>query len=393
MAIAGNDGKPMLSGVRVLDLTSVVFGPYATQILHDLGAEVIKVEQPGTGDIARWLGPPAATPGMSPTFFAINGGKRSVALDLKEPADLETMHQLVEQCDVFVLNVRGKALERLGLDYASVRARNPGIVYVHCVGFGQDGPYADQPAYDDVIQAATGATSLLSRVDGNPRYRYLPSLIADKVSGLHAAYAALAAIIHKLRTGEGQRVEVPMLEAFAQFLLVEHLGGLTYDPPSGPVCYFRQIDPDRQPFPARNGYISIVPYTEDSWPRLLTALGAGAALDDPRFATREARLANMASLYQQLAGLTAERTVAELEAICAAHDLPARPARDIAEILGDEHLAATGFFTRREHPSEGNYVEMRHPVGFAAWPPRERGLPPHLGEHTDAVRAELDPKA
>ncbi|HUQ14024.1 MAG TPA: CoA transferase [Novosphingobium sp.] len=387
--MAANDGKPMLEGVKVLDLTSVVFGPYATQILHDLGAEVIKVEQPVTGDISRWLGPPAATPGMSPTFFAINGGKRSIALDLKAADDLATMHALVEACDVVVLNVRGKALERLGLDYAAVRARNPGIVYVHCVGFGQDGPYADQPAYDDVIQAATGAASLLSRVDGDPRYRYFPSLIADKVSGLHAAYAALAAIVHKLRTGEGQRVEVPMFEAFAQFMLVEHLGGLTYEPPSGPVCYYRQIDPDRQPFPTRDGFISIVPYTEESWPKLLNALGAGGVIEDERFATREARMANLSALYRLLAELTAGRTTAELEAICAAHDLPARPARDIADILGDEHLTATGFFTRREHPSEGAYVEMAHPVKFAAWPARPRGLPPGLGEHGDEVRGEL----
>jgi len=381
MAVAGNDGKAMLSGVKVLDLTTVVFGPYATHILSDLGAEVLKIEAPETGDISRWLGPPAKTPGMSPTFFAINGGKRSAVLDLKQLHELETMHKLTAECDVFVLNVRGRAAARLGLDYASVKARNPVVIYVHCVGFGQDGPYADQPAYDDVIQAASGATSLAGRVDGDPRARYMPSLIADKVSGLHAAYATLAAIVHKLRTGEGQYVEVPMFEAFTQFMLVEHLGGLTFDPPSGPVCYFRQIDPDRQPFPASDGYISIVPYTEQSWPKLLTALGVPETLDDERFATREARMANLGALYRLLATLTVTRTVAELVGLCREIDLPAQPARDIATIREDEHLAASGFFTRREHPVEGAFHEMKHPVSFAAWPARERGLPPELGEH------------
>ena len=196
-----------------------------------------------------------------------------MALDLKQDEHLAEMRRLIGQSDVFVLNVRGKAAERLGLDYDAVRALNPGIVYVHCVGFGQDGPYADDPAYDDVIQAATGTTSLMSRVDGDPKARYVPSLIADKVSGLHAAYATIAAIVHKMRTGEGQRVEVPMLEAFTRFMMVEHFGGLTFDPPSGPACYARQIDPDRQPFPTKDGAVSLVPYTEAAWPDLFRLLG------------------------------------------------------------------------------------------------------------------------
>ena len=383
MAIEGGDGGRMLEGVKVLDLTSVVFGPYATSILAELGAEVTKVEQPGTGDVARWLGPPAATPGMSPTFFAINGGKRSIALDLKRAEHLAEMRLLIGESDVFVLNVRGKAAERLGLDYESVRALNPEIIYVHCVGFGQDGPYADDPAYDDVIQAATGTTSLMSRVDGNPRPRYFPSLIADKVSGLHAAYATIAAIVHKLRTGEGQRVEVPMLEAFTRFMMVEHFGGLTFDPPSGPACYFRQIDPDRQPFPTKDGAVSLVPYTEAAWPELFRLLGEPGALDDPRFATRELRIVNVGALYRKLAEVTPRFTCAELEAMCRGADIPVRVARDIGEVRDDPHLAATGFFTRREHPSEGAFWEMAHPVKFAARPEPERGMPPRLGEHGD----------
>jgi crotonobetainyl-CoA:carnitine CoA-transferase CaiB-like acyl-CoA transferase len=184
---------------------------------------------------------------MSPGFMAINRGKQSVALDLKAPDDLACMKALLEEADVFVLNVRGKAVERLGLDYDAVRAINPGIIYAHCVGFGQDGPYADLQAYDDVIQAATGTATLLPRVDGDPRARYLPSLIADKVAGLHAAYAVLAAVVHKLRTGEGQKVEIAMFEAFSHFMLLEHMAGLTFDPRTRPSVISARSIPTGNP--------------------------------------------------------------------------------------------------------------------------------------------------
>ena len=362
--IDGKDGKAMLSGVKVVDLTSVVFGPYATHILADLGADVIKVETPHGGDAYRWSGKAAATPGMSPGFLAINRGKQSIALDLKNPGDLAQMTVLLKDADVFVLNVRGKAVERLCLDYAAVKAINPDIIYAHCVGFGQDGPYADLQAYDDVIQAASGTASLLPRVDGNPRARYLPSLIADKVAGLHAAYAILAAVIHRMRTGEGQKVEIPMFEAFTNFMLLEHLAGLTFDPPNAPVGYFRQIDPDRQPFPTADGFISIVAYTDEAWPRVFELLGAPEFLDDDRFTTRKLRTVNLPLLYQEMAQLTPAFTTAELVAKCHAAQIPAQPVRDLGDIMEDPHLAATGFFSRQRHPSEGDYFAMAHPVRF-----------------------------
>ncbi|MGJ3649507.1 CaiB/BaiF CoA transferase family protein [Sphingomonas sp. GlSt437] len=366
--IAGGDGKALLKGVKVIDLTSVVFGPYCTQILADLGADVIKVEAPPAGDVFRHAGKPAVTPGMGPGFIAINRGKQSVMLDLKSPDDAATMRNLLAEADIFVLNVRGKAAERLGLDYDSVRAVRPDIIYLHCVGFGQDGPYADLPAYDDVIQAASGTTSLLPRVDGNPQARYLPSLIADKVSGLHGAYAVMAALIHRLRTGEGQQVEVPMFEAFTSFMLVEHLGGLTFDPPNAPVCYPRQIDPHRQPFRTADGYISIAAYTDRDWGPLFRVLGNPGFLEAPEFATPRDRFHNIARLYEEAARLTQQFTTDDLARRCAEANLPAQPARDIATIMDDPHLAATGFFRRREHPSEGGYFEMRPPVAFSAVP-------------------------
>ena len=376
----------MLEGIRVVDLTTVVFGPYATQILADLGADVVKVEAPGAGDAFRWSGKAAATPGMAPAWMALNRGKKSIALDLKAEEDRAVMLDLLRGADVFVVNVRGKALERIGLDYDNVRAINPSIIYVHCVGFGQDGPYADLQAYDDVIQAATGTATLLPRVDGNARPRYLPSLIADKVAGLHAAYAALAAIVHRQRTGEGQRVEVPMFEVFSSFMLLEHLGGLTFDPPNGPAGYHRQIDPDRQPFPTADGHISIVLYDDASWERLFAVLEQPDFLRAEHLATPKLRLQNLAELYRAVARFSPAFTTQELLRRCHAAQIPAQAVRDLDDVMSDPHLAATGFFRRRLHPSEGAYFEQSSPVRFGARGAQE-GIPPPLhGEHGAALR-------
>ncbi|PKB14798.1 crotonobetainyl-CoA:carnitine CoA-transferase CaiB-like acyl-CoA transferase [Novosphingobium kunmingense] len=382
--VAGDGAPAMLEGIRVLDLTTVVFGPYCTQTLADLGADVIKVESPGSGDAFRWSARAAATPGMSPGFMAFNRGKRSLALDLKQEDDLARMKDLLVKADVFVVNVRGKALERLGLDYEAVRAINPDIVYVHCVGFGQDGPYADLQAYDDVIQAATGTATLLPRVDGDARPRYLPSLIADKVAGLHAAYASLAALLHRQRTGEGQRVEVPMFEAFSHFMLSEHLGGRSFTPALGPAGYARQLDPDRQPFPTSDGHISIVAYTDDAWSRIFALLDEPDFLAEPRFATARDRVRNQAALYQGMAALTPRFTTEDLLGRCAAAQIPAQAVRDLDAMLDDPHLNGVDFFRRRQHPSEGGYVEMRAPVAFSARPGIDPLPPPRLGEHADA---------
>lgn len=382
------DGQAMLSGIKVVDLTSVVFGPYCTQTLADLGAEVIKVEAPPRGDVFRWAGKPATTPGMGPGFLAINRGKQSVVLDLKKPEDLAIMQRLLAEADVFVLNVRGKAAERLGLDYDSVRAIRPDIIYLHCVGFGQDGPYADLPAYDDVIQAASGATSLARRVDGNPAARYIPSLIADKVSGLHGVYAVLAALIHRMRTGEGQLVEVPMLEAFTNFMLLEHLGGLTFDPPNAPTCYARQVDPNRQPYQTSDGYVGIAAYADRDWVKLFTILGNPAYLERPDLATPMDRFQNMHLLYAEAKRLALGVTTADLLSACAAANVPAQQARDIDDIMDDPHLQAVGFFQRRTHPTEGEYFEMRPPVKFSAVPSGQGRVPPRLNEHGEEIRRD-----
>jgi crotonobetainyl-CoA:carnitine CoA-transferase CaiB-like acyl-CoA transferase len=377
----------MLEGIRIIDLTSVVFGPYCTQLLAEMGADVIKVEPP-FGDIFRRAGTPAHTPAMGPCHMALNRGKRSAALDLKAPADSALMRTLIREADVFIHNVRGAAIEALGFGYDAMRAENPDLIYVHCVGFGSGGPYSGLQAYDDVIQAASGMTTFLSRVDGDHRPRYVPSTIADKVAGMHAAYAVLAAVVHKLRTGEGQFVEVPMFECFTQFLYEEHLFGATFDPPTGPLGYPRQLDANRQPFPTRDGYISIVPYADASWSAAFSVLGDPAFLEQDAFSTPMLRAANVSRLYARMADLTPARDTNDWVRLLNAARVPAMAVRDLADIMADPHLRQTGFFRREQHPTEGACFAMRPPVRFSARPGAPLRPAPLLGEHTQALRAE-----
>ena len=379
---------PPLHGLKVVDLTSVVFGPYCTQTLADLGASVTKVEPP-EGDPMRASGAHAKTKGMGAPHMTLNRGKRSVVLDLKQDADRDVMRRLLAQADIFVHNVRGAAIERLGFGYEAVCALNPAIIYVHCVGYGSDGPYRDLPAYDDVIQAASGLTSLPCRVDGNPRPRYVPSTIVDKVAGLHAVYAVLAAHIQRLNTGQGQHVEVPMFETFTHFLLEEHLAGATFVPPQGTAGYRRQIEPQRQPFATKDGYISIVPYGDRNWIKLFALMGDTEILSDPRVNTPALRAANPDVLYQRLSELTPEHDTAYWVDLFGQHSIPAVAVRDIADIVEDPHLRATGFFREREHPSEGRYLEMRPPVLFHGTAEARIRPPALLGEHNAEVLEEL----
>ena len=377
-----NDGQPMLEGLKVIDLTSVVFGPYATQILADYGAEVTKIEAPG-GDVYRYGAKPAKTPGMGPGFIALNRGKKSVMLDLKQEADVERLSGLLKDADVFIHNVREEAIGRLGFGYEAVKALNPEIIYVHCVGFGSGGPYAGLQAYDDVIQAATGTTSLLPRADGNARPRYLPSLIADKVAELHAAYATMAAITHRLRTGRGQHIEVPMFEAFTSFMMKEHLDGKTFDPPNGDAAYGRQVDPDRQPFETKDGWISIVPYIPQHFPLVIGLLGDEEMAGEERWKDVRAILAAGPELYARIAELAKEKTTAECVQILREANIPCMPAVDLNDVIDDPHLRESGFFERSEHPSEGALYQMRDPNRFSDWEQGKLGNAPLPGEHNE----------
>ena len=383
-----NDHKAMLDGIRIVDMSSVVFGPYATQILSDLGAEVIKVEPPG-GDDYRQASAPAVTPKMAPEFMAINRNKKSVILDLKKPDDSALMRDLLKTADIFLHNIRAQAVERLGLGYQTVRGYNPEIIYVHCRGYGANGPYSDFPAYDDAVQAASGATTLLPRVDGNPKPRFLPSLLADKTAGLHAAYTTLAAIIHKLRTGKGQAIEVSLFESFTSFILKEHLSGHAFEPKRGTIGYDRQINPDRQPFPTKDGYITIVPYRPEQWPVVFALLGDPDFFKHPDFADMRGIRKNGFKLYQRLAELTALQTTAALAEKLQGNDIPAQAAKDLNDVFDDPHLQAVGFFEKSQHPTEGTFYHIREAAKFSAWEVPACRPAPLLGEHTKDIHSMI----
>jgi crotonobetainyl-CoA:carnitine CoA-transferase CaiB-like acyl-CoA transferase len=380
--------KLPLAGVRIADMSTVVFGPYCTQILADLGADVIKIE-PSEGDAIRNVGTPPTTPLMGPVYLRLNRGKRSASWDMKSEKGQRAMRRLLETSDVFIHNIRPDAIDRLGLGYEAVKKIRPDIIYVHCTGFALGGPYAGLQAYDDVIQAASGAVSLLPRVDGNPRPRYLPMLFADKVSGLHAVYATMAALIARSRDGEGQHVEVPMFESITSFNMVEHLCDATFVPPTGRWGYARQLDPVRQPMKTKDGYISIAPYVDDRWVRFFQAAGHPEVLQEARFIDKPTRRANMNQMYEMAETILPEKTTAEWLRILKEVHVPAMRASEIGEVLDDPHLNASGFFKKREHPTEGGYIEVRQPVRFSGVEYPDAAHAPAIGQHTDELNREL----
>ena len=379
--------KGPLSGVKIVDLSTIVFGPYGSQIMADLGADVIKVES-GHGDNMRL---PGNSPkrGMGPLYLALNRNKKSLKLELKNPKALAAMRKLLEDADVFYTNVRKAGLERLGLGYDAVKAINLSIVYVHCTGFGEDGPYGGKLAYDDVVQAASGFADLLPRVDGNPAPRYVPSLIADKTAGLHAAYATMAGLFHKERHGEGQFIEVPMFETFTSFHMIENLYDYSFVPPRGNIAYDRSIDPNRRPFKTLNGYISIVPYAPDHWQRIMDFGGIDNILDDPRFSTFEIRTKNIGILYGMVEEITKTKTSEEWFELLEEIGLPCMRVNRMEEVLDDVHLQQTNFFQQRHHSDVGDYLSVKHPVKFSATPASVRNDAPRLGEHNNEILSGL----
>ena len=386
-----------LSGVRILDLTSVVNGAYATQILADQGADVIKLEDPGSGrggggDIMRWAGhvPQGCPRELGPIFLTINRNKRSVLLDLKKPAAQRALKKIVKSCDVFAASVRYEGLKRLGLGYEDIKAIKPDIIYVHAAGYGSDGPYAGEPAYDDLIQSASGLADVLPRTDGNATPRILPTLVADKVSGLFMAQAVTAALLHKARTGQGQFVEVPMLECVTSFLLVEHLYDHTFEPPLGQWGYPRVVNPNRKPFKTADGYIGLLPYTDKQWDQFFDVAGWGDSLaKDPRFADYAARARHTHELYGLVETVTGTKTTEEWLALLKPLSIPVVRTNRLDDLEADPHLAAVGLFEQYDHPDFGGYKQIRPPVRFSASPSNIRRHPPRLGQHTDEVLAEF----
>lgn len=374
-----------LKGIRVLDLTSVVLGPVATQILGDYGADVIKVE-PIEGDLMRANGV-SRHAGMSSIFLAINRNKRSLAIDLKSAEGRQILLDLAADTDVFVHNMRVPAIERLGLGYDALQAVRPDIVYCAATGFGQGGPHRDKPAFDDIIQAASGIAGLMWQSTGAADY--VPTLMADKTTGIVVVNAVLAALFHRERTGKGQYVEVPMLETMVEFTMTEHMGGLAFDPPTAPAGYGRVVSGGRKPAPTSDGYIAMLPYSPAQWLALFRRLGRDDLANAYDLSDRHKLNAAVRDLYRELNGLTPTRTTAEWVAICEALDIPATQIWRIDALPEHPHLKAVGMFQSMDHPSEGALLATRPATLFGATPAQIRSGAPLLGQHSGEILAEL----
>ena len=374
-----------LQGIKVVDMTTVLMGPFATQTLGDYGADVIKIESLD-GDVTRQIGP-TRHPGMGPVFLNANRSKRSICLDLKKDSGRAVVLKLVADADVLVYNVRPQAMQRLRLGYEDVAAVNPRLIYAGVFGFGQDGPYAAKAAYDDLIQGGSALAHLMARGgDGTPRY--VPNALVDRIVGLNAVGAILASLVHRDRTGVGQRVDIPMFETMAGFVMGDHLGGLTYEPPLDQGGYARHLSPDRRPYKTSDGYICVIVYNDKQWDKFLTATGRDDLRSDPRFATFAGRATNIDHVYAELARIIAQRSTAEWIKLLDEADVPALPMHDLVSILHDPHLSEVDFFPTVDHPSEGRIRSMRVPATWSETPAQPSRLAPRLGEQSEEILRE-----
>jgi crotonobetainyl-CoA:carnitine CoA-transferase CaiB-like acyl-CoA transferase len=376
-------GTGPLAGLRVIDLTSMVMGPYCTQIMADMGADVIKIEPP-EGDNTRYIsvGP---VPGMSGVFVNVNRGKRSVVLDLRSDAGATALHRLIEPADVFIHSMRSKAIAKLGFSYADVAALNPAIVYTNCYGYGRRGPDRDLTAYDDTIQAECGLPAVQQMLTGEANF--VGTIMADKVTGLTALYATMMALFHRQRTGEGQEVEVSMFETMASFMLVEHANGAMFSPPLGPAIYPRTVAPNRRPYRTSDGYIAALIYNDKQWAAFVEAVRPAWA-SDPVFATLELRARRIDTVYARIAETMKERTTQEWLTLFRGLDIPAAPLRTPDELFDNPHLNAVGLFETVDTP-QGPVRFPGVPTWFSRTPGRVAGPAPELGANTREVLEEL----
>ena len=378
-----------LAGVRVIDLTSVVLGPFATQTLGDMGADVVKIETP-EGDATRQIGP-SRGPGMGSYFATLNRNKRSVVLDLKHPPARAALDRLIAGADVFVHNMRLGAAARLGLDHATLGPRHPRLIHAAATGFREGSSMAEFPAFDDLIQGMSGAAALNAAPEAGKTGvapRYFPTVVVDKLTGQLLASMIGMALFHRERTGQGQAIHLPMMETMLSFLLIEHLWGATIDEPERGMGYPRMLTPHRRPYATRDGFISVICVSDAQWARVFRAIGRDDLIDDPRFASIAARSDHVDALYGALADGLAARGTAEWLAILRPLDIPCGAAADLPGLLADPYLTETGFFALAEHPSEGRVRVPAIPARFSASPPSVRRLWPRLGEHTAEVLGE-----
>lgn len=376
--------KGPLAGYRVLDLTAVVMGPLATQILGDMDADVIKIERP-EGDQQRYP-LPSRHPTMNGVFLNLNRNKRGIVIDLKKPEGATLVKRLCATADVFVSSIRPDSARRLELDYDSIRAVRPDIVYCGAYGFGEGGPYRGKAAYDDVIQACSGIAGLLEIARGRPQY--LPIALCDKVSGMTMVYAILAALLHRERTGKGQMIETPMFEASVAFNMLEHIAGYAFEPPLADFGWSRILSEYRRPFQTKDGYACIMPYTDRNWADFFDAIGRPELKSDPSFKTHPLRIKNNDTLYPIIEAHAVERTNAEWIELCDQLNIPAMPVIAPPALWDDPHIRATGVLGMADHPTEGRYRTIGSPVIFSETPVSIRKHAPNLGEDTVEVLRE-----
>ncbi|MGD0102982.1 MAG: CoA transferase [Rhodopila sp.] len=374
-----------LAGIRVIDITTVVLGPFCSQTLGDMGADVIKVETV-QGDSTRLIGP-SRTPGMGSYFANLNRNKRSLALDLKTPAAREVILRLVETADVFVHNMRIGAAQRLGLDYPALSARNPKLIYACASGFRKGSSMQEFPAYDDLIQGVSGAASLNAGPDGAPRY--FPTVMVDKLTGAQLASMIGMALFHRERTGEGQEIHLPMMETILSFMLVEHLWFGTLGEPEKGIGYPRMLTPHRRPYATEDGYISVIAHSNAQWGKLFEAMGVPELISDPRFNSVEARTRNIDAAYATLTEGMKQRTTEEWLAELRPADIPCGKANSLDDLFTDPYLTETGYFEAYQHPLEGDVVVPAIPARFSRSPANVHRPWPALGEHTREILRQL----
>ena len=376
-----------LDGVRVIDVTNTVLGPIGTQILGDAGADVIKIEPPA-GDLVRYIGP-RRSHGMGAYFLNLNRNKRSVVLDLKRPAAREALARLIAGADVFVHNMRPAAAARLGLDYATLGPRHPRLIHASASGFRVGSSRGEEPAYDDIIQGMSGMASLNGRAAGADGPRYVPMVLADKVSGTVLASAIGMALYARERTGRGQALHVPMLDTVLAFMLPEHLWGATFDDAKAGLGYTRMLTPQRRPYPTADGHLCLIAVTDAQCARLLQVIERPELIADPRFTGTTARSANIDFVYGEVAAALRRHTTAEWLRRLADADIPHGRANSLEDLLEDSYLCETAFFRSEEHPTEGTTKTLAIPVEYSGTPASIRRLAPGLGEHTAEVLAEI----
>ncbi|MFT6556966.1 CaiB/BaiF CoA transferase family protein [Sneathiella sp.] len=374
-----------LDGIRIIDLTTVVLGPWATQMLGDMGADVIKIETP-SGDTTRHTGP-RKTPTMGPLFLSANRNKRSVVLDLTSPEDRQALFKIVETADVLVHNFRPKVMEKLKLDYSEFRDRFPNLIYCATYGFRKDGPKANDPAYDDIIQAASGLADLQTITSDQPRY--VPTVMADKTTAFNVVSAILAALFARERGAGGQEIEVPMFESLVDFVMVEHLFGAVFDPPIDQMGYARLLNTMRKPYATKDGYLAVLPYTDDNWRAMFKIAGREDLQADPRFSNLASRVQHSEEIYGFLEEIVATRSSDEWVTLLRQANIPVQPVLTKEALLEDEQLKASDFWKFKDHPTEGRIRMTDPPIRFSGTPSTIRRLPPLLGEHTEEILREV----